>query len=1584
MPGDRGKQPASRTVPDSDEGQNDQLSPLPQRKGSSNSVPESIRQDATRDTRNLVKDSEIDDMEAQPASTDKSGSIRVTAGDSAQAESSGIMTRLWQASKSALGVMHIGGENAPQQNLDEAVQRMGQERFTVEPTRMSATSHTLQRPPIPPHKPSLAFADDDLGEFVDPECAQYRESSSSWIQSTDAEHGSGDHRARQRYETYRSQGAESLVSTQRESQRSAGLDFDMVSVRDSNRDVKKNGRKGNVWRSTYSNIRSYLQNEDEFLMQQYAPILEERVGGISSVGAGSRLPTTKAQQEIQRKRAETKAQIAIDEIPDPAEVEDLESIGLPSNMGDYARKRKSVDESSKSGAMKQPKTVRHADLEQAEETESELKKSHSIRSEDSVVYLPLTGTGEYKPRISLELIRKRYMIIFLGWQLFAWVLAVLLVIFQSSVFTEMNQITVSNRGSSQEDFENLMESFGVDAATPPDQHPLITYEIELSGWHWLQGIFQVNSRMSCTLSEEQCAALQVTDDSDNPYGLTYYVAVAHRLHGQDSFSLTLQETLDDDEVAFSGFSDTDDNPNTVLHNSVWYDKDATVARFEKFMDVESWRVFMSVYKAPESALTADDLEDTITIVALDKSYQIALLVILYAILATFIAAYATWCRSLYVYQYQKWDKLLLEQLLLVIMLLPLMVCTCNPMYILSVVFMPWTPYSFGSAVISDMQIIILAALLLLMLLVASPSYRKLLKTYWFVSILVITGFLIYGVVVADDALILLLGNGAIDEGPSSSSHEIFLASQILNYVFFAASVLYFVALYSVIRLVGKDLHKLPYMEFRTMQLGYRMSTLMAVFVWTYALIYAITIAINYVDNDQINAIDYLGRPSIGNMYFYFAYSMAVMYMYLPAVASGRRFEKYSHFRKNFLAEEGEVFSLKLALRLLEFAVDVYYEPESKGLDPDLTVHPKELGYELIEHVDHDGADLHSMILIDPNDPNRLIVTFRGTYSSQNVKTDLDFRLKLLPDANELIETAAKKRKDRNRALHELERLVEREGWDLNCPPLEEKESSDEAYESMSSQTRLSRAAARLRTSLQSSLLGRSSKSSKVHSCSSSARQSTSPSSHDDKDTRSSVSKVPTKDKKHKSGSSNLKILDLDPLARESLYQQYCHYQRDHDRAQLEALVTEDRGAVLDRMIPNSAGATDDLNPLEDQRKGATRKKYATMLRKTSVDASRHLSENGHENQSLTETIKDLTESTDVAETKSSQPHTPKFPAWHRASAGATLLINPHEEVRRSTESSAKHDKSNDAYDQSRPETRATVMHRLLHYIGDVEERTGDAVLNATTRINNAALYLGRQLGISVAQPKAHRGFLKAYSRLHPRLQKSVLKILEEREIDEVMVCGHSLGGALSEICAIYMNLWLPPRLPVHVYTYGTPRIGNQALVKLMDELIPFNFRLVSDGDIVTAWHRIHYHPGTELVLGKFGTINVDPSFIERFFVRSRSNPSAHACSEYERRMGLALEKARDKTRRQRLENMDSDEVMERVKEAAELQDEEDRRRSTVFHTPRTTIAKNISTYNEIEAETIGDAGILGHIHRHETELRNARSNGPSKERKASV
>jgi len=78
--------------------------------------------------------------------------------------------------------------------------------------------------------------------------------------------------------------------------------------------------------------------------------------------------------------------------------------------------------------------------------------------------------------------------------------------------------------------------------------------------------------------------------------------------------------------------------------------------------------------------------------------------------------------------------------------------------------------------------------------------------------------------------------------------------------------------------------------------------------------------------------------------------------------------------------------------------------------------------------------------------------------------------------------------------------------------------------------------------------------------------------------------------------------------------------------------------------------------------------------------------------------------------------------------------------------------------------------------------------------------------------RAHSGFLDAWRALNASVGSAVLAAVADDPGANLILTGHSLGGALALLAAL--DLHLVRRIaPTAVYTFGAPRVGNPALAR---------------------------------------------------------------------------------------------------------------------------------------------------------------------------
>ena len=91
----------------------------------------------------------------------------------------------------------------------------------------------------------------------------------------------------------------------------------------------------------------------------------------------------------------------------------------------------------------------------------------------------------------------------------------------------------------------------------------------------------------------------------------------------------------------------------------------------------------------------------------------------------------------------------------------------------------------------------------------------------------------------------------------------------------------------------------------------------------------------------------------------------------------------------------------------------------------------------------------------------------------------------------------------------------------------------------------------------------------------------------------------------------------------------------------------------------------------------------------------------------------------------------------------------------------------------------------------------------------------------------HNGFYRQF--------KSVVRLLEAHittvadEVNEIVFCGHSLGGALATIASAYFG---HRGFKVKCHTFGSPRVGNANFKESFTQVVKENWRVFNENDPV--------------------------------------------------------------------------------------------------------------------------------------------------------
>ena len=128
----------------------------------------------------------------------------------------------------------------------------------------------------------------------------------------------------------------------------------------------------------------------------------------------------------------------------------------------------------------------------------------------------------------------------------------------------------------------------------------------------------------------------------------------------------------------------------------------------------------------------------------------------------------------------------------------------------------------------------------------------------------------------------------------------------------------------------------------------------------------------------------------------------------------------------------------------------------------------------------------------------------------------------------------------------------------------------------------------------------------------------------------------------------------------------------------------------------------------------------------------------------------------------------------------------------------------------------------------------------------------------------HAGFLQAYESVRVDILQIIDALLDGEKRTWTIYCtGHSLGGALSVLCAYDLasrprKAWYEDQKPTVVnYNFGSPRVGNSSFAYSYNQLVPNTWRVVNDADAVTLVPRLlgYAHVGEKLTLSNDGLVD---------------------------------------------------------------------------------------------------------------------------------
>jgi hypothetical protein len=102
----------------------------------------------------------------------------------------------------------------------------------------------------------------------------------------------------------------------------------------------------------------------------------------------------------------------------------------------------------------------------------------------------------------------------------------------------------------------------------------------------------------------------------------------------------------------------------------------------------------------------------------------------------------------------------------------------------------------------------------------------------------------------------------------------------------------------------------------------------------------------------------------------------------------------------------------------------------------------------------------------------------------------------------------------------------------------------------------------------------------------------------------------------------------------------------------------------------------------------------------------------------------------------------------------------------------------------------------------------------------------------------HKGYHDRFSLVKDDLFNDIDKLCSKHDINKLVLCGHSMGGAIAFLASFYCSRAFPSK-EIHYHSFGAPKVANKALY---DDV----FNTIKDHSVVELTHdlvpRILYNP----------------------------------------------------------------------------------------------------------------------------------------------
>jgi len=199
--------------------------------------------------------------------------------------------------------------------------------------------------------------------------------------------------------------------------------------------------------------------------------------------------------------------------------------------------------------------------------------------------------------------------------------------------------------------------------------------------------------------------------------------------------------------------------------------------------------------------------------------------------------------------------------------------------------------------------------------------------------------------------------------------------------------------------------------------------------------------------------------------------------------------------------------------------------------------------------------------------------------------------------------------------------------------------------------------------------------------------------------------------------------------------------------------------------------------------------------------------------------------------------------------------------------------------------------------------------------------------LSLPAVKVHSGFYQSFADIRQQLLQTVLttyyRIYKSGKIPRFYITGHSMGGALAQLCGLCLEILFGHRSPIHIYVYGCPRVGDKHFSSLLSSRVKHLYRVVFRGDIITTIPRgfaTYKHAGWEIIVDHNGNMINAPSKREKALLPSRSSFADHEMGNYIDALNLIAKKHRLRHLTCKLPKSKVQDLMESEQQLSELKE----------------------------------------------------------------